>query len=502
MNAAGSADERGITLAQAPAEVVDVHFDGQRVFSAPPARFKAVADGFHTRWPARLRPYLRGATDLMVKTHVSGEVLLEQPLSFGESDERIAVRDSHGRPLSVSKFGGLTRTFSETDASTAQNLATNVARLTRDVNDFGVTAFVAFGSLLGAVRNGRLIGHDTDADIAYVSNHRHPTDVALESFRLERYLLERGWSTERLRIGLLRAIFTDNHGEPQRIDIFTGIHDGTRLMVDRFVWAELPMSSLAPLGIVSLEGVEIDAPHDPAALLTVTYGPSYMVPDPSFKYDHSRAHDRAFYAWLGFYRIRRGPWRRRLSECASQPGPRQPSSLARRVAAECSSDVTVVDVGCGLGTDAYWLAATRRRVLALDYVDLMPGSSEQDGCSARPEFRCVSLYDTRQALATATMVAGDPAERVVMSRDVLDVLMQDGRANFWLFCRTLLLHGGRLYLEFRTSRPAEGANDPGFRPLHPDHVQEESRRSGAHVVSRDDREGRSVLVLSWVDAEA
>lgn len=495
MSDAGRADEHGITLADLPGEVVDVRFDGQRVFSAAPADFKPVNGGFHARWPAGLKPYLRGVTDLAVTTHLSGEVLLEQPLKLGGSRDRISVRDSQGRPLSVTKFGVVTRTFTDTDASTAHDLAANVARLTRDVNEFGVTAFVAFGSLLGAVRNGRLIGHDTDADIAYVSNHQHPTEVGLESFALERFLLSRGWGTERLRIGLLRAVFTDNSGEPQRIDIFTGVHDGARLMIDHFVWAELPMSSLEPLGTVTLEGVEIDAPHDPAALLTATYGPSYLVPDPSFKYEHTLAHDRASYAWLGFYRYRRGPWRRQLRQAAGTRGSR-PSSLAQRVSKESSEAATVVDVGCGLGTDARWLAARRYRVLALDYVDAVT-SSQRDESSPSPEFRRVSLYDTRQTLAAATRLAGEPGDLVVMARDLLDVLMPDGRTNFWLFCRTALIRRGRLYLEFRTRKRASGSGQPGFRPLKADRVVEQARAHGAHVISREDDKDRTVLVLGW-----
>ena len=50
----------------------------------------------------------------------------------------------------------------------------------------GVEAFPAYGTLLGAVREQDFIGHDSDADLGYVSGHKHPLDVVRESFRLQR----------------------------------------------------------------------------------------------------------------------------------------------------------------------------------------------------------------------------------------------------------------------------------------------------------------------------
>ena len=57
----------------------------------------------------------------------------------------------------------------------------------------GIDAFPAYGTLLGAVREGRLIGHDSDADLGYVSEHTHPVDVVRESFRLQRALADMGY---------------------------------------------------------------------------------------------------------------------------------------------------------------------------------------------------------------------------------------------------------------------------------------------------------------------
>ncbi|HET6627365.1 MAG TPA: class I SAM-dependent methyltransferase [Nocardioidaceae bacterium] len=499
MNGAASADESGISLPARPDHVLDVHFGDRRIFSLSPKGFRRSDTGVHAGWPASLERFLHGHTRLVVREHLSGDVLLDQPLRFGDSTEPVTVEDRQGRPLAVDKFGALARMFSETDRSNAQSLARQIEQLTDDVNAFGVAGFVAFGSLLGAVRNGRLIGHDIDADMAYLSNHSHPADVALESFALERFLSDRGWTIERLRVGLCRALFDDEHGDPQHIDIFVGVHDGNRLMIDRFVWAEVPRDALVPLSTVTLEGVEIAAPGRPDVLLEATYGPTYQVPDPTFSYTHTRAHDRTALAWLGNYRLARNRWQRRLGSPSADEVNRSPSELAVRVADGTASTVTVLDVGCGTGEDALWLAERGHHVVGLDYVDasLRRSQAIAERRKLPAEFHRVSLYDMRLTVATGIRLLGQADERVVMSRHLIDVLEIEGRRNFWMLSRTLLLSGGRLYLRFRTAGPSGPRADPRFRPLDPDMIAAEAHARGADVVARDDRPTATEMVLSW-----
>ena len=37
-----------------------------------------------------------------------------------------------------------------------------------------------YGCLLGAVRDGHMIGHDSDADVAYLCEYTHPFDIIRE----------------------------------------------------------------------------------------------------------------------------------------------------------------------------------------------------------------------------------------------------------------------------------------------------------------------------------
>jgi len=491
-------DDSGFTLPSHPDQVLDVYFGENRVFSVAPDKFQMRNGREHLAWPPALHPYLKGRSHLVVREHLSGRILLDEPIQFGGSTNTISVTDRQGRPLAVDKFGGMVRMFTQTDASAARQLVTDVARLTEDVNAFGVVAFLAFGSLLGAIRSGKLIGHDTDSDIAYLSNHDHPADIARESFALERFLVGRGWTISRMRVGLIRAVFEDQGGDLRHVDIFIAIHRGTQLFIDRYLRVELSQSALVPLSTVTLEGVEVLAPADPGALLAATYGPSYLIPDPSFAYRPPRSLRRKTFAWMGNYRIHHAYWVTRYRRARRGPLPAA-SGFVKWVAKQVPADASIVDVGCGRGGDLVWLAGHGHRVIGVDYVNAAFGRARAlaESEDLPVEFRRVSLYDVRKSVALGVQLAGEPTSPILMSRHLIDVLEPEGRMNFWLLARTSLLRGGRLYLRFRTKPRRSEVGEPGFRVLDADVIEDEARARGARVVSRVDERRATVMVLTW-----
>ena len=92
----------------------------------------------------------------------------------------------------------------------------------RVLHELGVDAFIAYGTLLGAVRNGELIGHDSDADLGYVSRHEHPYDVMRESFRLQRELVDRGYPVTRYSGAAFKVDVVETDGSVRGLDVFGG----------------------------------------------------------------------------------------------------------------------------------------------------------------------------------------------------------------------------------------------------------------------------------------
>ena len=108
------------------------------------------------------------------------------------------MTDSDGHGLVLDKWGRLTRPLSAEGADVVDELIDQVARLLTTCRTRpGSPAFISYGTLLGAVRDGQLIGHDNDLDVAYVSRQPFPVDVVREGYRVERVLLDAGWRVRR-----------------------------------------------------------------------------------------------------------------------------------------------------------------------------------------------------------------------------------------------------------------------------------------------------------------
>jgi SAM-dependent methyltransferase len=496
------ADGTGFWLPGPPQQVLDVHLGGHRAFSVAPGSVRTDEGGAFVAWPDRLQPYLDGHTELRVVEHLTGVTALQGRIRIGTTDRSIEITDSAGRPLALDKFGNPVRTFADLDPGSATAFARAIAALTRDVDAFGVCAFLAYGSLLGAVRTGHVIGHDTDADIAYLSNHTHPGDVALESFALERFLRSRGWATYRERVGKVQAVLDDPSGDRWKIDIFVAIVEDGHLLLDKFVAAELDRSAFEPQSTVQLEGVEILAPADPHALLEATYGPDYLTPDPAFAFDNPEHLERSSRALLGNYRFRRTHWVRHLTEQA-ESRTAGPTAFARWTRGQerrhGDAAKTWVDIGCGTSTDAIWAARQGYAGIGVDFANPMlrrlASTARRSGLDAR--FWYVGFHDLRGVLAAGAALAATDVPRVVTCRLVVDVLDAEGRSNLWLLARAALLDGGRMYLQFRTRGSREDHREPTFRAVAADRILEEARQHGAAALDRVDS-GRSCrLVLAW-----
>lgn len=498
------ADEAGFWLPEGSLDVVDVYFGDRRVFSFDPRGRQASADGTFVPWPPALMRFLDGHTRLRVVEHLSGKEVLAGHLQLGGSDAEIAVVDKRGRGLAVDKYGHLERMFDDQDGSHARALAEQVAVLVRDMNDFGVCAFAAYGTLLGAVREGKIIGHDIDADTAYLATSAHPADIALESFALERFLVRRGWTINRLRIGLIQALYVDDDGHGRHIDIFVGTVSDGHFYLDRLVEAELDRSTFEPLGTVTLEGVEMAAPARPHALLEATYGPDYMTPNPAFAFEQSWTRERTSRALMGNYRFRRRWWIEHQRDLAQEQGGRGPSPFVRWADEQeherSERAGTWLDVGCGSSTAALWLARHGHTTFGLDYAtpSLRRSAAQARRTGVDARFLSATFHDTRAMLAAAARVAGAaPGPGTVVCRDVLDVVDREARENIWLLARGVLHGGGRMYATLRSRLPEGAPEEPGFRRRDPERVFAEARAHGASSWWHDEDGLRTRMVLTW-----
>jgi len=484
-------DRDGVTVGIERPGVIDVLFDGQWTWSFQSERDTAPAwRGQHAArrapWPVNLRPYLHGTGQVTVRERSSGRVLFDGEYAFDDSDARVRIVDGQGRPLIVDKGGDLQCGFAERGQATVDALLDAVEDVLARLNGAGVDAFLAFGALLGAVRDGRFIPHDSDADVAYLSRHTSPVDVARESFALERVMIEAGYWTWRFSAADFKVIVPDPEGG-RAIDVFAGfvVEDVFYLMPEVASTSFRPEIVL-PLGEVELHGRRITAPANAEALLEITYGPHWRVPDPSFKFESPRWVRRRLDGWLRGNNGNRAHWWSFYFGRPQEAVPTEPSPFARWVRDREPADASIVDIGAGTGRDSLWFARQGHDVLGLDYI---PAATERAGNTAAAQdlparFKTVNLYDIRQVLAIGGELAHRDTPPTLYGRFLIHALEDEGRHNLWRVASMSLRRGGRFYLEFRTGLDAGKEHEFGehFRKyLEPETVIAEIEARGGQV---------------------
>ena len=481
-----SLDEEGVVLGARDDEVLDVLFDGRRIWSFRGSKAaERVAGSWRVPWPHDLRGFLHGVALVTVRD-ASGGVLAEAELRFGDGDGRVAVTDPQGLPLTIDPGGRLVTTFDASDAEQLRPLVDAIETVLAKLTGLGLDAFPAYGTLLGAVRDGKLIGHDNDADVAYLSRHTHPVDVIRESFRIQRLLHREGLEISRYSGGAFKVTVRDSEGVPRGLDVFAGfLYDG-RLVLLGEIFAPFEESWLRPLGTVDLEGRPLPAPAEPDRLLAAMYGPSWRVPDPTFKFETGEAIRHRLDMWFRGTRTYRNGWDRRYSTSRHRGPKRKPHELARILHRAEPQGTTVVDVGCGRGQDVVWLALRGHQVFGLDfsgngYAHLRDRAAEE-GWSV--QLADLNLLELRHTLAWGARLARVDGPRALIARQLLNATTGRGRENLWRLARMTLGDGGRLYAEFLVAPPHGPPRryvDPLVWDLDPARVESEAVAAGARV---------------------
>ena len=509
-------DDRGIWFRSSADEVVDVCFDGRRIWSFWLQRDSGPDSGGRlAAWPSQLTRFLNGSTRLTLVAHVSEVTLYDAEVSLGTGDGRIAVVNAEGKPLGLDKSNRISQTFDTRSPEQVAPLLDSIERVLAAIRDAGVEAFPAYGTLLGAVRSGALIGHDSDADLGYVSRHSHPVDVIRESFDLQRRLNALGYQTHRYSGIAFKVDVVEADGSKRGLDVFGGFvapavaDRPPMLYLMGEVGAPFQLDWIYPLGTTVLEGRELPAPARPEKLLEVTYGPGWQVPDPAFHFATPRTTVRRLNGWFRGIRVHRNEWDRRYSTLRAKLPAGAPSALAQYVVEQEGVPAQLVDLGAGRGGDSLWFARQGAGVTALDFV---PWASEAVQKVAAEEgldltVRPVNLHSLRSWLAEGTRLAHTPGPRTILCRHLIDAGTAASRDATWRLCDMALRDGGRLYLEFWRGKARARAENELLAPVPVADVVAELEHRGAVIVHRENtREvrasgepGRPVarLVAEW-----
>jgi hypothetical protein len=483
-------DDEGMTLRGPCDTSLDVEFDGWRGWSV--AVEHEGDDEFLVVWPKRLKAKLDGVSDLAVLSE--GETLFREELSFGSGKGRVEIVDRHGNKVIIDKWGLAQRPFDARRESGAVELMTTMAERVLDVmrDECGLEGWISFGTLLGAARSGKVIGHDSDIDLCFLSEKSTPAEMAVELWDVARALQDAGISVKHKTASFITVVYDAPDGGEDGIDIYTCFYVGDLLHETATVRAPVPRSAILPLRELEFEGRMMPAPADPDRMLTESYGPKWRVPDPSFQHRPSAEITDRFDAWFGSLMSQRRDWTQFNGQVgAEDPAP---SDFAHWVVEQLEGETPrVLDIGSGACTDLWAYAEAGCRAIGYDYAH--PGRHALGGRPMDlPELagrRPLNLLDERDAIASGALVARQGRRKVVTARHLLESMPPSARGSFWRFTAMALSGGGRAYLEGVSRTPEEcrrheaATGSPRVWPVDPAEAAEAARAMGGTIVLRE-----------------
>ncbi|HEX3900201.1 MAG TPA: class I SAM-dependent methyltransferase [Mycobacteriales bacterium] len=507
-------NNRGVVLKSAGSDPLVVDLNGRFAWSFTPSRDRLPrTDRVVVPWPVMMKPYLNGVAQVRIRD-VEGLVHYDGEFTFGDGVGRIALVDEDGLALSIDKAGHLVRAFSERDDTQRGEILDGVLRLLTDLRQrCQVEAFLNFGALLGAIREGGMLGHDSDIDLAYVSPHTSPADVILESYEIERGLRGLGWPVTRMGGNDVKASLYLADGSRCAIDIFPSFFvEGVFYQLPNRS-GPLTQDDLTPCSTVTLLGRDFPAPRRPEAMLEYLYGPGWRVPDPSFQFDNPPAGVRRINGWLRGAQHNVQSW---VDHWNTPAGKRAvaPSDFARWVHEQIATEDSIVELGAGPGADATYLAGQGHEVLATDFAGsalnrLRALVEEPPPDSAAIEVMNVKVGDLRHAMWLGTKLARDP--RHLYARQLLGALPPKHREWLWTLASMALRGESKLFLEFSAAGenlpPSKVFRQGMMRRIDADRVSDEITERGGTVLHRSVGAGMDAwgnpdpsvcrLVVSW-----
>jgi ubiquinone/menaquinone biosynthesis C-methylase UbiE len=318
---------------------------------------------------------------------------------------------------------------------------------------YGYDAFVMYGSLLGAVREGGFIGHDFDFDAGFISRHTDPRAAAEEMKQIAFTLIDRGVDVECMRSALH---LHDGKRAQTRIDLFHLYFDTDGVLQFPFGAAgttRVLKADWKGVQKVPFAGREVFAPVNAEQLVETVYGTNWREPQPGFNWTRDRK-VRSVPALIPHATIEEVYWANFYARTEYTSG----STFFDFVNARPDVPGSVIDIGCGDGRDAFAFGVSGRRVLGLDRSHIgvrhATKKAETMGFPDLVRFQACDVGDEAALRAVLTEELANAPEGPVLfyARFFLHSITEDIQETLMGVVRDCARPGDMFAAEFRTDK--------------------------------------------------
>jgi SAM-dependent methyltransferase len=368
----------------------------------------------------------------------------------------------------VTQWGSAARPFSSYSPEERQHLLCGAAALIDRINDeLGITCFISYGALLGAVRSGALIGHDFDLDAVFMPASGRKEDVAAAVEQLVVFLQKDGFTVSSESNGQFKADRRED-GRRFRVEFFAGWTEGDQFFMYFAIRGAPIADSVLPLGSVAIEDVMFRAPHVPETVVASIYGPNWRIPDPGFKYALTAADWKPF-SYL-FTSDNQKFWDSYYAKAnENDVWVEFPSQFAVFAASVLSRGDAILEIGCGNGRDGLFLGRCGFKMTMTDYSKAAIASCQQRAESQAGTFAFQTLNVRDIAATTAFVAKHGGTFDAVYARFFVHAIDRPAAQRFLKLAAGVLKKGGLLLLEYRALDAAD-----------PDAQKKQTFANGAH----------------------
>lgn len=459
---------------------LDIYFHERRIWSFA---VEGQAEGWFP-WPRVLGERLFGSAEVAVVDSESGRVYVAARMKFDDTPRTFRLVDSHSRPLMINKWLRLAPMLADgQDVDMRDDLVELLAQTRDSLLSIGEQVFAVGGTVLGPYRDGDLLAHDDDGDLAVFFDTFEPVDVALGMLRIQRELHERGFRVRAHSHAHLQVYPPSKDIDSTLyVDIFAAFFRDRLINQPFHVRGPFRREQLLPFSTLEVRGETFSAPADVPSWLALNYDENWATPQPGFVLETPPETIKIFRQWFGAsYNLHRHFWELHSAETG------EIESYGRLIPFGDSiqlSSLSIVNLGCGKDPalpPSLEVQSTTATVYALDYADsVREQASIVAAASDEPKYKVLDVNFTNYH-GVLTFVASLPpgpfdlyAGFVIEGQDTL-------RRNtaFWRFARMALLSGGQVIIDhLDTADPQYSYNDPRTWHLSADQIRKESAVHG------------------------